>query len=98
MISGQVSFSIHRRLLVSLALKKEEKKKRKKIAHVLCCFIEIAFFSPLRVWSGNNPRPHGNVDIHLRKLHRMYCPELAGMKGNDQADRLMVKSYHKKLA
>ena len=37
-------------------------------------------------------------DIHLRKLHRMYCPGLAGMKGNDQADRLMVKSYHKKLA
>ena len=32
------------------------------------------------------------VDIHLQKLLWVYCPEHAGVKGNDQADRLAGKA------
>ena len=32
------------------------------------------------------------VDIHLRKLLGVYCPEYAGMKGNDRAKRLAGKA------
>jgi len=32
------------------------------------------------------------VDIHLRKLLWVYCPGDAGVKGNDQADRLVGKA------
>ena len=32
------------------------------------------------------------VDIHLRKLLWVYCPEYAGMKGNDRAKRLAGKA------
>ena len=32
------------------------------------------------------------VDIHLRKLLRVYCPGRAGVKGNDRADRLADKA------
>ena len=32
------------------------------------------------------------VDIHLRKLLRVYCPRHAGVKGNDRADRLAGKA------
>ena len=32
------------------------------------------------------------VDIHHRKLLRVYCPGHAGVKGNDRADRLAGKA------
>ena len=32
------------------------------------------------------------VDIHLRKLLWVYCPEYAGVKGNDRAKRLAGKA------
>ena len=32
------------------------------------------------------------VDIHLRKLLWVYCPEHAGVKGKDRADRLVGKA------
>ena len=32
------------------------------------------------------------VNIHLRKLLRVYCPGHTGMKGNDRADRLVEKA------
>ena len=32
------------------------------------------------------------VDIHLRKLLWVYCPGHVGVKGNDRADRLVVKA------
>ena len=32
------------------------------------------------------------VDIHLRKLLRVYCPGHGGVKGNDRADRLAGKA------
>ena len=31
------------------------------------------------------------VDIHFRKLLRVYCPEHAVVKGNDRADKLAGK-------
>ena len=32
------------------------------------------------------------INIHLRKLLRVYCPKHAGVNGNDRADRLVEKA------
>ena len=41
---------------------------------------------------GSPDRNVSMVDIHLRKLHWMYCPGHAGVKGNNRADRLASKA------
>ena len=43
--------------------------------------------------TGNPPDRHASmVDIHIGKLLWVYCPEHAGVKGNDRADRLGGKA------
>ena len=57
---------------------------------LLQCFNELAIKS--EKWNGKPDWNVSLVDIHLRELLWVYCPGQAGMKGNDQADRLAGKA------
>ena len=75
------------------------------VTHALCCIASrgqtthaiiltdsMSLLQKVKSGMGSPDWNVSMVDIHLPKLLHVYCPGQAGVKGNNQADRLVGKA------
>ena len=80
--------------------KKKEKRRRKKAhsigdsqtTHAIILTDSMSLLQKVKIGMGSLEWNVSIVNIHLRKLLRVYCPGHAGVKGNDRAYRLAGKA------
>jgi len=63
-----------------------------RTTHAIILTDSISLLQKVKSGTGSPDSNVSMVDIHLRKLLWVYCPGHAGVKGIDQADRLVGKA------